>query len=165
MPHSYGLMPYLNKRLSKLQFLNDKSFIKYCFVYLTECFKFILKGSHRNTFSLSNHVKVLQSLLQVYMLFHCTALNNIMSTYIKMMRVSTHTRTHTQIRAHTHICVCVCVCVCDNFYKKKIIIIIMSHCQHGFPWPSLTIRHYRPPLSGDLPGYILYRHRAVVYRF
>ena len=41
----------------------------------------------------------------------------------------------------------------------------MSSCQHGSPGPSLATRLYRPSLPGDLPSYILYRHRAVVCRF
>ena len=43
--------------------------------------------------------------------------------------------------------------------------VIMSRCQHGSPWPPLATRLYRPLLPGGLQGYILYRHRAVVYRF
>ena len=42
--------------------------------------------------------------------------------------------------------------------------IIMSHRQHGSPWPSLATRLYHPLLPVGLQGYILYRHRAVVYR-
>ena len=50
----------------------------------------------------------------------------------------------------------------DIFILKYIyIIIIMSRCQHGSPWPSLVTRLYHPSLSGGLQGYILYRHRAV----
>ena len=40
--------------------------------------------------------------------------------------------------------------------------VIMSHCQHGSPWPSLASRLYRALLP---QGYILYWHIAVVYRF
>ena len=42
------------------------------------------------------------------------------------------------------------------------IIIIMLHHQHGSPWPFSATLLYRP---GGLQGYILYRHRAGVYRF
>ena len=41
----------------------------------------------------------------------------------------------------------------------------MSNCKHGFPWPSLATRLYRPTLLVGLQGYILYRHSAVLYRF
>ena len=44
-------------------------------------------------------------------------------------------------------------------------IIIMSRGQHGYPWPSPTIRLYRPSLLVGLQGYIMYQHKAVVYRF
>ena len=40
-----------------------------------------------------------------------------------------------------------------------------SRCQHGSPWPSLATRLNRPSLRGSLRGYILYRHRAVAFRF
>ena len=46
-----------------------------------------------------------------------------------------------------------------------IIIIIMSRYQHGYAWPSLATRPYRPLLPADLQGYIPYRHRAAVCRF
>ena len=46
-----------------------------------------------------------------------------------------------------------------------IIIIIMSRCQHGSPWPSPATDLYRPSLPVGLQGYILYQHRAVVCRF
>ena len=66
-----------------------------------------------------------------------------------------------------------------NFYKILIfslhlsiyiyiyitIIIIMSRCQHEYLWPSFTTHPHRLSLSGSFQGYILYRHRAVVYRF
>ena len=39
---------------------------------------------------------------------------------------------------------------------------MMSHRQHGPPWPSLATCLYRPSLPVGLQGYILYRHRAVV---
>ena len=54
-----------------------------------------------------------------------------------------------------------------NHYKFFIIIIIiiMSHCQYRSPWPSLTTGLSRPSLPVGLQGCILYRHRAVVYRF
>ena len=46
-----------------------------------------------------------------------------------------------------------------------IIIIIMSRCQHGYPWPSLTTPPYQPLLPAGPQGYIPYRHRAAVCRF
>ena len=46
-----------------------------------------------------------------------------------------------------------------------IIIIIISHRQHGSPWPSFATRLYRPSLPAGLQGYLLYRRRAVVYKF
>ena len=49
--------------------------------------------------------------------------------------------------------------------KQVIIIIIMSYCQHGSPWPSPTSLLYRPLLPVGFQGYILYWHKAVVYRF
>ena len=45
------------------------------------------------------------------------------------------------------------------------IIIIMSCRQHGSPRLSFATRFYRPSLPVGPQGYILYRHRAVVYRF
>ena len=48
-------------------------------------------------------------------------------------------------------------CLC---YIIIIIIIIMLHCQHGSPWPSLTIHLYRPLLPEGLQCYTLYRHRG-----
>ena len=41
----------------------------------------------------------------------------------------------------------------------------MSRCQHGSSWPSLDSRLYLPLFPGGLQGYILYRHKVVVYRF
>ena len=47
----------------------------------------------------------------------------------------------------------------------KIIIIIMSCRQHGYPWPSLaTSPYYSSPLAG-LQGYILCPHIAAVCKF
>ena len=46
-----------------------------------------------------------------------------------------------------------------------IIIIILSHRQHGSPLLSLATLLYRPLLSVDLQGNILYPHRAVVCKF
>ena len=43
--------------------------------------------------------------------------------------------------------------------------IMMSRCKHGSPWPSLATRLYCPLFLVSLQGYILYQHRAVVYRF
>ena len=45
------------------------------------------------------------------------------------------------------------------------IIIIMSRCQHEYPWPFFATLPYRPLLPAGLQGYILYRHRAAVCRF
>ena len=56
-----------------------------------------------------------------------------------------HTNTHT----HTHTYI-------------YIYIYIMSRCLHRSPWPSLATSLYRPSHPA---GYILYRHRAVVYSF
>ena len=53
----------------------------------------------------------------------------------------------------------------DVFRMTIIIIIPMSHCQKGSPWPSLVTRLSRSLLPRGLQGYILYRHRTVVYRF
>ena len=50
-------------------------------------------------------------------------------------------------------------------YCPVIIIIIMSHRHRGSPWPSPATRLYRLSLPVGLQGYILYRHRAIVYRF
>ena len=51
----------------------------------------------------------------------------------------------------------VCICI--------YIIIIMSCCQHGYPWPSLATPPYRSLLLAVPQGYILYPHTAAVYRF
>ena len=45
------------------------------------------------------------------------------------------------------------------------IIIIMSHYQHGSPWPSPATLLYRPSLPVGLQGYILYPHRPVLCMF
>ena len=67
-----------------------------------------------------------------------------------------------------------CIFVCryvTAVYQKCVfslsfyIIIIMSRSQHGSPWPSLATRLYHPLFTVGLQGHILYRHRAVVYRF
>ena len=42
---------------------------------------------------------------------------------------------------------------------------MMSSYQHGSPWPSLDTRLYRQSYPAGLQGFILYRHRAVLYRF
>ena len=52
-----------------------------------------------------------------------------------------------------------------RFYFFSYSNIILSRRQHGSPWPSLATRLYRPSLPRGLPGYILYRHRLVLYRF
>ena len=44
-------------------------------------------------------------------------------------------------------------------------IYIMSHHQHGYPWPSLATPPNRPLLPVGLQDYILYWHRAAVCRF
>ena len=50
-----------------------------------------------------------------------------------------------------------------NMYKQDLaFIIIMSH---GYSWSSLARPSYRPLLSADPQGYILYRHRAAVCIF
>ena len=46
-----------------------------------------------------------------------------------------------------------------------ITITIMSTLQHRSPRPSLDIRLHRPSHPAGLPVYILYWHRAVIYRF
>ena len=46
-----------------------------------------------------------------------------------------------------------------------IMIIIMSHHQHGSPCPSHAAPHYGPLLPAGPQGYISYRHRAAVCRF
>ena len=52
----------------------------------------------------------------------------------------------------------------DEFYIY--IYIIMSSCQHESHWPSPVTRLCRASLPTEgLQGYILYWHRAVVYRF
>ena len=53
----------------------------------------------------------------------------------------------------------------SNSLNHRQMIIIMSFRLHGFPWPYLAIRLYRPSRSAGLPGYILYQYRAVVDRF
>ena len=56
----------------------------------------------------------------------------------------------------------------DTLLKEEyafIIIIIMSHLQHGYPWPSPATLLYRPSLPVGLQGYILHRHRTVACRF
>ena len=45
------------------------------------------------------------------------------------------------------------------------VIITLSHRQRLSPWPSPATFLYRPSLPVSLQGYILYRHRAVLYRF
>ena len=52
-----------------------------------------------------------------------------------------------------------------SLINKMMIIIIMSHYQHGYPWPSLATLLYHPLLPAVLQGYILYQHRAAVCRF
>ena len=45
------------------------------------------------------------------------------------------------------------------------IIIIMSCCQHGYPWFSLATPPYRSSLLAGPQGYIPYPHRAAVCSF
>ena len=45
------------------------------------------------------------------------------------------------------------------------ITIIMSHYQHGYPWPFLATFLNRPLLPAGPQEYIPYRHRATVCRF
>ena len=52
----------------------------------------------------------------------------------------------------------------DNYIRYNVctyIIIIMWGCQHEYPWPSLATLLYRHLFPESLPGYTLYRHRAV----
>ena len=68
-------------------------------------------------------------------------------------------------------CECLCVCVCE----KQTIHYISSFTIHHnpvhvthlrrFSWAYLITCLYRPSLQEGLQGYILYRHRAVAYRF
>ena len=65
--------------------------------------------------------------------------------------------------------------VCDkrdseNNWKESnriyiIIIIIMSCCQHGYPWPSLAISPYHSSPPAGLQGYILCPHIVAVCKF
>ena len=48
--------------------------------------------------------------------------------------------------------------------EVKIVDIIMSCHQHGYPWLFLATLLYRPLLPAGLQGYIPYRHRAAVCR-
>ena len=82
-----------------------------------------------------------------------------MEIKVKRIRPPSYIYIYIYIYIYMRVCVCVCVCVCLN------VIIIVLRCQHGSPWPSLATRLYRQLLPGGLQGYILYRHRAVVYRF
>ena len=52
-----------------------------------------------------------------------------------------------------------------NIFFCFIIIVIMSHYQHGYSQPTLAIPPYRPLLPAGPQGYIPYRHRAAVCRF
>ena len=58
-----------------------------------------------------------------------------------------------------------CLFIPPPILAASIIIIIMWCCQPVSSWPSLATRPFRPSLTGGLQGYILYRHRAVVYSF
>ena len=98
-------------------------------------------------------------------------------------QIYTHTQlnTHTQIHTHTNIHIFkskqkwliteVPFSSVEPLYPSPNTlttcweIIIMSRHQHGYTWPSPATLLYRPSLPVGLPGYILYRHRAVVCRF
>ena len=64
---------------------------------------------------------------------------------------------------------CVTWSTCNGYYRYEqitfitVIIIIMLHCKHGFPWPSFTSRLYRLSLPRGLPGFTLYRY--IAYEF
>ena len=51
------------------------------------------------------------------------------------------------------------------YLRDDVDIIIMSHHQHGYPWPFLAALFYCPLLLAGLQGFILYRHRAAVCWF
>ena len=70
-----------------------------------------------------------------------------------MTYIHTHTHTHTYI--YIYVCVCVCVCICHPHVAAST----------DLPDPFLATRLYRPSLQRGPPDYILYRHRAVVYKF
>ena len=53
----------------------------------------------------------------------------------------------------------------ENNTPNILIIIIMSCCQHGYPWPSLATSPYRSSLLAGLQGYIPYPHIATVCMF
>ena len=55
--------------------------------------------------------------------------------------------------------------LCISHLIHIILIIIMSHYQHGYPWHSLATPPYRSLLPVGLQGYIPYLHRAAVCRF
>ena len=48
---------------------------------------------------------------------------------------------------------------------QAIIIIMMSCCQHGYPWPSLATPPYRSSLLAGLQGHIPYPHRTAECMF
>ena len=52
-----------------------------------------------------------------------------------------------------------------QFYFKQFIIIIMSCCQRGYPWPSLAISPYHSSPPAGLQGYILCPHIVAVCMF
>ena len=53
----------------------------------------------------------------------------------------------------------------NKLRTEYIIIIIMSHYQHGYLWPTLVTSPYRPLLPAGLQDYIPYLYRAAVRRF
>ena len=66
--------------------------------------------------------------------------------WISLSLSQTHTQTHTPTQIYTHI-------------------IILSCHQHGYPWPSLATSPNHSSLLAGPQGYILYWHRASVWRF
>ena len=73
-----------------------------------------------------------------------------------------------------YVCMYVCIhCVFFLWYYRHIssvceflyIIIIMSHRQHGYPWPSLATSPYHSSPPAGLQGYILCPHIAAVCKF
>ena len=89
-----------------------------------------------------------------------------------------HTNIYIYIYIYIYMCVCVCVCVCECVGKFLLYYTVCTYpclclhiCYHHVTPPartSLTFSRH-PAISSIGPGmsqgYILYRHRAVVYRF
>ena len=57
------------------------------------------------------------------------------------------------------------LCARILFCRRNIIIIIMSHRQHGYPWLSLATSPYHSSPPAGLQGYILCPHIVAVCRF